>query len=133
MKLGKQRSTSQADKVLGQKIRTRRMLAKMSQSGLGDALGVSFQQVQKYEKGVNRISTSRLCQIATCLGESIHYFIDGAQDKVTPEAANLATLMTDRQCIRLVKAFAKIADPDLQHRTLTLVEGIALNTKGSKR
>jgi transcriptional regulator with XRE-family HTH domain len=69
-----QRAPGPADKKLGEKIRTRRTAAGTSQTELGEVLGVSFQQVQKYEKGVNRVSAVRLEQIAGALGESISYF-----------------------------------------------------------
>jgi transcriptional regulator with XRE-family HTH domain len=64
------RASGLDDKALGEKIRTRRVAAGISQEALGDVLGVSFQQVQKYEKGVNRVSAVRLGQIADALGES---------------------------------------------------------------
>jgi transcriptional regulator with XRE-family HTH domain len=66
-----QRASGPADKKLGEKIRTRRVVAGMSQDDLGKALGVTFQQIQKYEKGVNRVSAVRLEQIAGALDESI--------------------------------------------------------------
>jgi transcriptional regulator with XRE-family HTH domain len=65
------RSASVGDKALGEKIRARRILARMSQAELGDHVGVSFQQVQKYEKGVNKVGAVRLAEIAAALGESV--------------------------------------------------------------
>jgi transcriptional regulator with XRE-family HTH domain len=65
------RASGPADAKLGEKIRIRRTAAGMSQSELGDALGVTFQQIQKYENGANRVSAVRLEQIATALNESI--------------------------------------------------------------
>jgi len=67
----KPRSARQADKDLGQRIRARRIECKMSQAELGASLGVSFQQVQKYEKGVNRVAAATLAQIATVLETSV--------------------------------------------------------------
>ena len=68
------RSSGPLDKALGDKIRARRLTAKLSQDELASHLGVSFQQLQKYEKGTNRVSAVRLEQIAKALGESISYF-----------------------------------------------------------
>jgi transcriptional regulator with XRE-family HTH domain len=73
-KQSQQRSSGPADRSLGEKIRTRRVAAGMSQTDVGHALGVTFQQVQKYEKGVNRVSAVRLEQIAAALDEAISYF-----------------------------------------------------------
>ena len=66
------------DRHVGSRVRMRRMLAGISQEKLGDALGLTFQQVQKYEKGSNRISASRLQQIAKMLGVPVAFFFEGA-------------------------------------------------------
>ena len=84
-------SPNPADKKLGEKIRTRRTAAGMRQDELAKALGVTFQQVQKYEKGINRVSAVRLGQIATALGESISYFQDDGQH-VSKDGREVQTL-----------------------------------------
>ena len=74
----KQRSAGKPDIELGKRIRLRRVEQKISQAELGDKLGVSFQQVQKYEKGVNRVGAARLQQIATALDVPVTFFYDAA-------------------------------------------------------
>lgn len=117
----KQRSVTAGDTTLGQRIRARRIEAKMSQAELGDRLGVSFQQVQKYEKGVNRVSAVRLAEIATALGESLDYFT-GVQSATT---SSLTALLTDTSAQRLLRAFAKLTDTATRHKVVGLLESIA--------
>jgi len=66
------------DRHVGSRVRMRRMMLSMSQEKLGDALGLTFQQIQKYEKGTNRIGASRLQQIAHILQVTVSFFFDGA-------------------------------------------------------
>src|SRR3977135_1506695 len=68
------------DRHVGSRVRMRRMMLSMSQEKLGDALGLTFQQVQKYEKGTNRIGDSRLQQIANTLQVTVAFFFEGAPD-----------------------------------------------------
>ena len=75
------------DRHVGSRVRMRRMLAGVSQEKLGEALGLTFQQVQKYEKGANRISASRLQQIAKMLEVPVSFFFDGAPSGDAPEGA----------------------------------------------
>src|ERR1700709_1942350 len=77
VKRTKQRSAGKPDIEMGKRIRLRRVEQKISQAELGDKLGVSFQQVQKYEKGVNRVGAARLQQIATALDVPVTFFYDG--------------------------------------------------------
>lgn len=72
------KSPNPVDRYVGTRVRMRRMLIGMSQEKLGEALGITFQQIQKYEKGMNRISASRLQQTARVLGVPIDYFYEGA-------------------------------------------------------
>jgi transcriptional regulator with XRE-family HTH domain len=71
------KSPSSLDEEIGRRLRTRRVLIGMTQEGIAEALGITFQQVQKYEKGTNRISASRLLRIAEVLGTGVGYFYDG--------------------------------------------------------
>jgi len=116
----RQRSATTDDKRLGELIRARRVEAKMSQAELGDALGVSFQQVQKYEKGTNRVSASRLQQIAKALREDISYFMGSAS---TP-TSGLAAMLTDNASQRLLRAFHKIEDQATRYKVVGLLESI---------
>src|ERR1700758_659016 len=76
------------DKHVGARVRMRRMMLSMSQEKLGDALGLTFQQVQKYEKGTNRIGASRLQQIAHILQVPVEFFFEGAPDASAPHDPN---------------------------------------------
>ena len=120
-KQGKPRSVGRGDKVLGQRIRIRRTEIKMSQAELGSKLGVSFQQVQKYEKGVNRIGSIRLGEIAKALQVPVSFFYDtsGKQEEVE-------TLMFGdaRYSLRLLKAYAKIPSDDLRHQFVVMMEKV---------
>jgi transcriptional regulator with XRE-family HTH domain len=105
----------------------------MSQEKLGDALGLSFQQVQKYEKGTNRIGASRLQQIAATLQVPVSFFFDGApaagkggstKRDHAPDAV-FAEVASTVDGLALIKAFSEIADKKLKRRIVELVEHIA--------
>jgi transcriptional regulator with XRE-family HTH domain len=118
------RTSTPADAKLGEKIRTRRTVAGLSQSELGEALGVSFQQVQKYEKGVNRVSAVRLEQIATALNESISYFqTDG--HTVSKAGQELQTLMTDPINLRMCRALSGLDNQTIRYQFVRLVESVS--------
>ena len=119
-----QRASGPGDKKLGEKIRTRRVVAGMSQDELGKALGVSFQQIQKYEMGVNRVSAVRLEQIAGALDESISYFqTDG--HAVSKAGQELQTLMTDPINLRICRALSAIEDQAMRFQFVRLVESVS--------
>jgi transcriptional regulator with XRE-family HTH domain len=109
------------DVTLGKAIRTRRIEANMSQAQLGDALGLTFQQVQKYEKGTNRVSVTRLHVIAKALGEDVSYFLKGEG----APTSNLTALLTDSTSQRLLRAFHKITDPQARYKLVSLIEQMA--------
>ena len=114
-----------ADQKIGDEVRTRRLLVGMTQEKLGVALGVSFQQVQKYEKGANRISASRLRQIASALDVPVTHFYDAAGDEA--DGADGVTIDPARtsQGLRLVRAFTQIKDSLVRQRIIDLVESMA--------
>jgi transcriptional regulator with XRE-family HTH domain len=118
------RASGPGDTALGEKIRTRRVAADMSQDELGKALGVSFQQVQKYEKGVNRVSAVRLGQIADALGESVSYFQSDGQ-AVSKAGRELQSLMTDPVNIRMCRALSAIENQAMRHQFVRLVESVS--------
>lgn len=120
----KARAAGSLDVALGQKIRSRRIMAHLSQMELGEALGVSFQQVQKYEKGVNRVSTIRIQQIADALQEDVAYFMNSDVCGVSAEAIDMSAAMTERDVIRLVKAFRKLPASTRQ-KMMLLMENVA--------
>ena len=118
------RASGPADKALGEKIRTRRVAAGMSQDTLGHALGVTFQQIQKYEKGVNRVSAVRLEQIAGALDESVSYFQnDGAV--VSKAGREMQSLMTDPLNLRICRALSAIENQAMRHQFVRLLESVS--------
>jgi transcriptional regulator with XRE-family HTH domain len=118
------RSVGKPDIELGARIRLRRIEQDISQTELGDKLGVSFQQVQKYEKGVNRVGAARLQQIATALDVPVTFFYDG--DGKSREVDSLLFL-DSAFSLRLLRAYAKIKDQTVQRQLVSLMESIAAN------
>jgi transcriptional regulator with XRE-family HTH domain len=121
------------DKYVGSRLRMRRMILGMSQEKLADALGLTFQQVQKYEKGTNRISASRLQAISQILGTPVHFFFDGgpqAQEcgmefTESPSPAYVTDFLTTSEGLALVKAFVRIKDSALRRSIVRMVEAVA--------
>ena len=118
------------DRHVGSRVRMRRMMIGMSQETLGDALGLTFQQVQKYEKGTNRMGASRLNHIAHILQVPIPFFFEGApgQPKApsnAPFPAYASDFLATRDGLALTKAFMRITDAKLRQRIVSLVEEIA--------
>jgi transcriptional regulator with XRE-family HTH domain len=120
----KPRSSGKPEIEMGKKIRLRRVEQRISQSDLGEKLGVSFQQVQKYEKGVNRVGASRLQQIATALDVPVTFFYDG--DGKTKEVESLLFL-DSAFSLRLLRAYSKIKDQAVQRQMVSLMEAVADN------
>jgi transcriptional regulator with XRE-family HTH domain len=121
------KSPSLVDKHVGSRVRLRRTVVGMSQEKLADALDLTFQQVQKYEKGTNRIGASRLLSIATILGVGIEFFFEGL-----PESRPSATgepSMSEFLCIpdsdRLVRSFVNLKDDEARRKVADLVEWMA--------
>lgn len=124
----KPRSAGAEDEALGQRIRMRRVEIDMSQTDLAAKLGVSFQQVQKYEKGVNRVGASRLQQIATALGVPVTFFFVDNGAKVQTEVDSL--IFTEpRHSLRLLRAYAGIKDDSTRRQFVTLMERIVETTE----
>ena len=126
------------DKHVGARVRMRRMMLGMSQEKLGDALGLTFQQVQKYEKGANRIGASRLQQIAHILQVPVSFFFEGAPNVPgqttdgfgeAPSPAYVADFLATSDGLALTKAFMGIKDAKLRRRIVDLVEQIAGDDK----
>ena len=120
----KPRSSGKPEIEMGKKIRLRRMEQHISQSELGEKLGVSFQQVQKYEKGVNRVVASRLQQIATALDVPVTFFYGG--DGKAREVESLLFLDSTFS-LRLLRAYSKIKDQTVQRQMVSLMEAVAAN------
>ena len=115
------------DKHVGSRVRMRRMMLGMSQSTLADGLDLTFQQVQKYEKGTNRISASRLLHISQILQLPVTFFFEGTpgQSKAkddAPSPAYVTDFLATRNGLALTKAFMKIKDAKLRRNIVNLVE-----------
>jgi len=130
------RRANPIDKHVGERVRMRRMLLGMSQERLGEKLGLTFQQVQKYEKGVNRIGASRLFDLAQVLGVPIQYFYDSMSSAVSghlsapgfadkPGDTYVADFLSSRDSVELNKAFARITDARIRRSIVDMVRSIA--------
>jgi transcriptional regulator with XRE-family HTH domain len=115
------------DKYVGQKLRLARTARKMSQTQLGEASGITFQQVQKYEKGTNRVSASRLFEFAKLLGVDISYFFDGAsEDAGEPVRADVPKPTFDmaQVDVDILRALFDIKDSSLKKKLLALITSL---------
>jgi transcriptional regulator with XRE-family HTH domain len=124
--MGAKRATK-TDVAVGERIREFRKNAKLSQTQLAEQIGVTFQQVQKYEKGTNRVGASRLTQIAHALDVPITAFFDGLGrpiDKRRVTSARLAKLRAAPGVPKLLAAFSEISDEVLQMEIVNLVRAL---------
>ena len=130
---------SPIDVHVGTRIRLRRTLLAMSQERLGDALGLTFQQVQKYERGVNRVGASRLFDLSRVLDVPISFFFDDMPEAVAgPNASARSRVagfadsqdpfgddtMSRRETLELVRAYYRIADPSLRKKVFELIKSM---------
>jgi transcriptional regulator with XRE-family HTH domain len=121
------------DKHVGSRVRMRRVLIGMSQEKLGEALGITFQQIQKYEKGTNRIGASRMQQIATVMSVPVSYFFEdapGADGKQSGFGEShgsdyVVDFLTTTEGLQLNKSFVKISDPKVRRKIVDLVSALA--------
>jgi transcriptional regulator with XRE-family HTH domain len=131
IKQGGPRSTGSLDLHFGEKLRARRlmMVPKLSQTELADALGMSFQQVQKYEKGVNRMSAATMVQIAAVLKVDVQYFFDelptGAKNTKEIKTPVLTEMSLAAHGPRLIDAFLKLKTDKLRGAVADLVQAFA--------
>ncbi|MDN2566170.1 helix-turn-helix domain-containing protein [Aquibium sp. A9E412] len=125
------------DAHVGARIRLRRNMLGMSQEKLGEGLGITFQQIQKYEKGTNRVGASRLQAIASLLSTPVSFFFEGAPghdgEEVTGMAEDSPTayvvdFINSAEGIQLNRAFARISDPKVRRRVIDLVRALAEET-----
>jgi transcriptional regulator with XRE-family HTH domain len=113
------------DKLVGRNIRIQRLAKGLSQTELATQLGVTFQQVQKYEKGVNRIGCGRLFQIGSVLNVHITDFFEGSEKGKATSSRAVRDLISEPQSFHLVQAFAEISDRRLRSSVVDLVKKIA--------
>lgn len=122
------------DAQVGNRVRLRRMLIGMSQERLGELLGLTFQQVQKYEKGVNRIGAGRLFEVSRILGVGIDYFYEGVNSQLAGGFTDVQSsppvmeFVSSGEGLQLSLAFMKIKDPKLRKRVLDLVKQMSEDT-----
>jgi transcriptional regulator with XRE-family HTH domain len=122
--------TDPYDVEVGRRIRARRVAKQMSQMDLAGRLGLTFQQVQKYEKGTNRVAAGRLKRIARILDVPILYFFDDTDEFVNDGAPSLE-LADNSRALRLMRAYSRIDDSSLQQSILDLTEKIATERRSS--
>jgi transcriptional regulator with XRE-family HTH domain len=132
MRSAAKQSANLIDRHVGSRVRMRRLMLGLSQTALAQALGITFQQVQKYEKGTNRISASRLQQISNFLQAPVPFFFDGlpgptqaakrAGPKIPP---NVSDFLATSDGVSLVKAYTQIKSRNFRRAILDLVEELA--------
>lgn len=108
--------THAVDIHVGDKLRQRRWMTGLTQQQLGESVGIRFQQIQKYENGVNRISASRLWDIATALDVPVSFFFEGIDGQVADAGEAKASVLSDKEAINLVRVYRAI--PKQQRRKL---------------
>ena len=127
------KAPSPIDKHVGRRVRMRRKMLAMSQEKLGAALGLTFQQVQKYENGTNRMGASRLQQMSDILQVPVEFFFEGAPNASEPHGSNRSALsvaqiddfISNSDGLRLIGAFMRIDNAALRRRIVMLVQEIA--------
>ncbi len=130
------RAPNPVDVHVGTRVRLRRTLLGMTQTGLGQAIGLTFQQVQKYERGVNRIGSSRLYDLARVLDVPVNFFFDempreivsksGAPSSGRPEGAEVfdPDIVGKRETLELVRAYYKIETPQVRKRLFEMIKAL---------
>src|ERR1700746_3421952 len=128
------------DKYVGSRVRMRRIMLGMSQEKLGEALGLTFQQVQKYEKGTNRVGGSRLQQISEILQVPVSFLFEGGPGGMigsnglseAPSPAYVSYFLATSEGLALTRAFTRIADSKLRRSIVDLVEQIATREQAGR-
>nr|WP_239988570.1 helix-turn-helix transcriptional regulator [Paramagnetospirillum kuznetsovii] len=125
------------DVYVGARLRSRRSVLGLSQEALGAAMGLTFQQVQKYERGANRIGASRLFDLARALGVDVDYFYAEMSDELKATCPSHAAgtlpesqlrqidLLGNRETLDLVRAYYRIGDPEVRKRVHQLAKSLA--------
>jgi transcriptional regulator with XRE-family HTH domain len=133
-------SPDPVDIHVGARVRLRRTLLGMSQEKLGKALGLTFQQVQKYERGANRIGSSRLFQLSKILDVPVSFFFDEMTTDTTKKADGTAEgnkqvfevdKLSRRETLELVRAYYKITDPSVRKKIFEMVKAVGSSAIGS--
>jgi transcriptional regulator with XRE-family HTH domain len=123
------RSGDARDAEIGRRIRALRLERGLSQTDLGNLLGVTFQQIQKYERGANRVAAGRLQRVAEALEVPITFFYEGStsgEDRGDVDTIDVGLgFLETAGAVRLVRAFSRIRDPEMRRTVMELVEKIA--------
>jgi len=104
------------DVHVGKRVRHRRWMVGMTQQQLAEKVGIKFQQIQKYETGMNRVSASRLWDISNALGVTVSFFFDGLEQDVSDTNASPMDMMSDKEALELLRSYYSI--PENQRRRL---------------
>jgi transcriptional regulator with XRE-family HTH domain len=134
LKKSASRETSEVDRFVGERIRLYRSMVGMSQQKLAENLGVTFQQLQKYERGENRIGAGRLLTVATVLGIPITFLLDEegfSQRHGSEHSMAGGALDTARDAYAIGRAFSQITDPEIRRTITTLVQSLARQSETS--
>ncbi len=130
------RAPNPVDVHVGARVRLRRTLLGMTQTGLGQAIGLTFQQVQKYERGVNRIGSSRLYDLARVLEVPVNFFFDEMPKELAPKSGGASRgasdgaevfdpdIVSKRETLELVRAYYKIESPLVRKRLFEMVKAL---------
>lgn len=134
------RRANSMDVHVGSRVRLRRMLLGMSQEKLGEKLGLTFQQVQKYEKGINRVGAGRLHELGRVLGVPVSFFFEEAPVAGHPEPmagfgeqpseSYVVDFLSSREGLELNKAFVRITDPKVRRAVVEMVRALAEDPSG---
>lgn len=136
-------SPNPIDVHVGSRVRLRRTLLGMSQEKLGDAIGLTFQQVQKYERGANRIGASRLWDLSRVLDVPVSFFFDDMVEGTASQSPRMligveepqpfdADPMTKRETLELVRAYYRITDPQVRKRVFELAKALASASEANR-
>ena len=141
--INKKGQPNPVDIYVGEKLRSRRNLLGLSQTELADAVGITFQQVQKYERGTNRVSASRLWQFSKILNVSISYFFEnyreqksggtpayGMADNDQEGFSTEEDLMNKKETLNLVREYYSIPDPKMRKDLFQMIKTMAANMRG---
>jgi transcriptional regulator with XRE-family HTH domain len=118
-------NTAELEAQIGERIRSRRIRVGMSQEKLGTPLGVTFQQIQKYERGANRISAGRLLKVAEVLECDVTDFFEGLQRSRTRAAAEFSKFLSTKEGVALVEAMLRIRNPQMRRTVIDIAEKLA--------
>lgn len=129
------------DVHVGSRIRLRRTMLSMSQEKLGEALGITFQQIQKYEKGTNRVGASRLQNISSVLNVPVSFFFEDAPGEQPIEQSGMSEanssnyvvdFLSSSEGLQLNRAFIKIEDPKVRRKIIDLTKALASSNEASE-